>query len=136
MQTAARQLFARKQPEALKDYYVGEKLAVMNRASLVQVADGILQRLTDAELPGITPETVAALQTQCDGYVQANTDQLGAVAASKAHREAAARHLKAATDLRIEVQYAADAAYPFDKPTSAPIRTEFALPINRRFTTP
>ena len=78
---------------------------------------------------------VAALAAKRDTYVEANRNQLGFIAGAKARREAALKHLKTATDLRIEVQFAADAAYPFDDPKSAPARTEFALPPNRRFVT-
>jgi hypothetical protein len=136
VQTAARQKFARTRPEALKDYYIGEKLGNANRATLVQIAEGILQRLADQSLPGITPETIAALRAQRTAYTQANADQSGHAAAAKSHRDAALAQLKIATDLRLTVQFAADALYPFDKPASAPARTEFALPARRRLTTP
>lgn len=135
VQTAARQKFTRTEPAALKDYYIGENLPNMSRATLLQVTEGILQRLTTQGLPGITPETIAALVQKRDTYVEANRNQLGFVAGAKARREAALSHLKTATDLRIEVQFAADAAYPFDDPRSAAVRTEFALPQNRRFVT-
>lgn len=135
VQTAARQKWTRTQPAALKDYYIGENLPNMSRATLVQVAEGILLRLTTQTLPGITPETVAALASKRDAYVEANKSQLGFIAGAKARRESALSHLKTATDLRIEVQFAADAAYPFDNPKSAPARIEFALPGERRFVT-
>ena len=135
VQTAARQKWTRTQPAALKDYYIGENLPNMSRATLVQVAEGILLRLTTQTLPGITPEIVAALAAQRDAYVEANQTQLGFIAGAKARRESALSHLKTATDLRIEVQFAADAAYPFDNPKSASARTEFALPPERRFVT-
>ena len=135
VQTAARQKWTRTQPEALKDYYIGENLPNMSRATLVQVTEGILLRLATETLPGITPATVTALATKRDAYVEANRSQLGFIAGAKARRTAALQHLKTATDLRIEVQFAADAAYPFDNPESAPARTEFALSQTRRFVT-
>ncbi|WP_395144238.1 hypothetical protein [Armatimonas sp.] len=135
VQTAARQKWTRTQPAALKGYYIGENLPNMSRATLVQVTEGILLRLSTQTLPGITPETITALAAKRDTYVEANQSQLGFIAGAKARREAALEHLKTATDLRIEVQFAADAAYPFDNPKSAPARTEFALPPNRRFVT-
>jgi hypothetical protein len=135
VQTAARQKWTRSQPAALKDYYIGENLPNMSRATLVQVAEGILLRLSTQTLPGITPETVSALEAKRDAYVEANKNQLGFIAGAKARRAAALEHLKTATDLRIEVQFAADAAYPFDNPRSAAARTEFALPEDRRFVT-
>jgi hypothetical protein len=135
VQTAARQKFTRTQPAALKDYYIGENLPNMSRATLVQVTEGILLRLSTQTLPGITPETVAALAAQRDAYVEANQTQLGFITGAKERRAAALEHLKTATDLRIEVQFAADAAYPFDNPRSASARTEFALPEDRRFVT-
>ncbi|MBB6051561.1 hypothetical protein [Armatimonas rosea] len=135
VQTAARQKWARTEPAALKDYYIGENLPNMSRATLLQVTEGILQRLATQSLPGITPETVAALTEKRDAYVEANKNQLGFIAGAKARRAATLEHLKTATDLRIEVQFAADAAYSFDDPKNAPARTEFALPSNRRFVT-
>jgi hypothetical protein len=135
VQTAARQKWTRTQPAALQDYYIGENLPNMSRATLVQVTEGILQRLATQTLPGITQETITALTEKRDTYIEANKNQLGFIAGAKARREAALAHLKTATDLRIEVQFAADAAYPFDDPKSAPARTEFALPQNRRFVT-
>ncbi len=135
VQTAARQKWTRSQPAALKDYYIGENLPNMSRATLVQVTEGILLRLSTQTLPGITPETITALAAKRGAYVEANQTQLGYIAGAKARREATLEHLKTATDLRIEVQFAADAAYPFDNPKSAPARTEFALPLNRRFVT-
>ena len=135
VQTAARQKWTRSQPAALKDYYIGENLPNMSRATLVQVTEGILLRLSTQTLPGITPETITALAAKRDAYVEANQTQLGYITGAKARREATLEHLKTATDLRIEVQFAADAAYPFDNPKSAPARTEFALPLNRRFVT-
>jgi hypothetical protein len=135
VQTAARQKFTRSQPAALKDYYIGENLPNMSRATLVQVTEGILLRLTTQSLPGITPETITALEAKRDAYIAANQTQLGFIAGAKERRESALKHLKTATDLRIEVQFAADAAYPFDNPKSAAARTEFALPEDRRFVT-
>ena len=107
----------------------------MSRATLLKVTEGILLRLSTQALPGITPETITALEAKRDAYVEANQTQLSFIAGAKARREATLEHLKTATDLRIEVQFAADAAYPFDNPKSAPARTEFALPSNRRFVT-
>ena len=76
VQTAAKQKYARTQPEKLQDYYVGRKL-LGNRALLEQYSQGIINKLGSDTLPGITPAKIAALGTLRTAYISTNSAQTG-----------------------------------------------------------
>ena len=133
IQAAARQKHTRTQPEQLKVYFIGEALRRRDRASLVQIAESVLQQLSRESLPGITPEIRAVLKQKCDAYVAADAEQQKQLSATKDHRVATLRHLKRLTDLRLEIQFAVDGLYPYPNLESASTRSEFGLPLRRPF---
>jgi hypothetical protein len=132
IQTAARQKFRRKQPEVLDDYFIGETLDA-NRPGLVQFSEGILSKAAKDDLPGITPEKIAAaieLRTQ---YVKIETDQADGQKDAGEARGTRDEQVQSITDRRIEIQLAAEAEWPSSNKANASIRTEFFLPANRPF---
>jgi hypothetical protein len=134
IQAAASQKYRRdpNQSGRLADYHIGKSLT-RNRAQLAQAAEGILQQLEVDTLPGVTEADKALLRARRDAWNAADSAQAQHRAAALATREEARALLKSITDRRIELQYAAEAAYPRTRSESAPHRAEFALPANRPF---
>ena len=132
VQAAAKQKYARTQPEKLQDYYVGKKL-IGNRALLEQYSLGIISKLGNDPLPGITPDKQTNLKVLRDAYIATNTTQTGSQSDATTARAALDTMVKAITDKRISVQYAADAEWPYTDKANAGIRREFFLPVDRPF---
>jgi len=132
MQAAAKQKYARTQPEKLKDYYVGTRLDE-SRPLLEQYSQGIIDKLDSDTLPGITADKVTALGVLRTAYVSTNSDQSGSQSDATTARKGLEVMVKAITDKRIAVQYAADAEWPYTDKANAGIRREFFLPPDRPF---
>ena len=132
VQAAAKQKYARTQPEKLKDYYVGKRLNE-SRPLLEQYSLGIISKLGDDTLPGITPDKQTNLKSLRDAYISTNTDQTGSQSDATTARTALDTMVKAILDQRIAVQYAADAEWPYTDKANAGIRREFFLPVDRPF---
>ena len=136
IQAAANQKYARTQPARLAEYYVGTPLNRASRATLLQITAAVIDALDAPSapgLPGITPEKVAALKAKRELWESSNTTQTENQSDSTRYRAELAERLKTLTDLRLEIQFAADAEYPHTREGNHAVRTEFGLPANRPF---
>jgi hypothetical protein len=130
IKASAKRKYARTAPDQLADYFVGKPMN-NSRAMLVQSSASILLKLATDTLPGVTQEIIDALQQAHDDYVAANGMQVDLQSQATQERIGIAADVRALTTQRLNVQLAADGIWlPTDK-TSAPIRKEFQLPINR-----
>ncbi len=132
IQTAARQKFRRAQPERLDNYFVGQTLDA-NRDGLEQYADGILAHAATDDLPGITPEKIAAMTTLRTQYVNIENTQTGEKSGAGNVRGDRDAQILSIKDRRIEIQLAAEAEWPSSNKANASIRAEFSLSPNRPF---
>ena len=132
VQTAAKRKWARSATEQshLKGYFVGVTLKTMGFAALSEAADAILRQARQDALPGITPEKLTALSDAIALWKGHDAAQSAAQnAATQAHTEAE-RLFGEITTERIQLQLAAEAAFPHTEKANAAIRVEFGLPKN------
>ncbi len=138
VQTAAKRKWARSATEKshLRAYYVGTTLKTLGFASLAEAADAILRQAQTDALPGVGAEKLAALALAIETWKAKNADQSESQnAAMRAHGETE-RLFGEITTERIQLQLAADAAFPYLDKANAAIRTEFKLPKNGPYKTP
>lgn len=155
-QAAAKQKYARRDPLRLKGYFIGERLTG-NAAMLHQIAFSISELVTPKtgedldtatdRLPGMTLEKVNQLRelidlppagapVPADGSSSSSSSTGGSglvepdTIADVAVRDAI---IKEITDRRMEVQFAADAAWSYTNPVNAEARRAFHLPRSRPF---
>ena len=132
VQAAAKQKYSRTTPAQMKDYFVGEKLDT-SRATLVQIADSISEKLKTDTLPGIDAAKVTALKTLRDAYTAANSGQGDVQSKATTERNGIEADVKSITDRRVQIQFAADAQWPANGNGHTAIRREFQLPTDRPF---
>lgn len=135
IQSAALQKTAgRKEREnEIKGYYIGTALAVQDRASLIQIAHNIADTLEKDTLPGIPTTRATELRTAIAAWLSAGSTQGAAGTTAKDKRKEALTLLEDITDRRVQIQFAADAAWPARNKDNAGIRTDFLLPKTRPF---
>lgn len=133
VQAAAKQKYARSNRVMLQDYYVGQNLAA-NRHTLEQVSAGIVEKLIADSLPGITSDKVEALSELRDSYVSANSSQTDEQSSATQQRSERNELVSSIMDRRIQIQFAADAQWPYRVPANEAARREFFLPLERPFT--
>ena len=152
IQAAAKQMYARREGVQLQNYFIGQRINP-NEATLHQIAFTIAGRLTPStgsdlstatdKLPGITLAKVNALRALIDlpaAPVSSSSSSSSASApsaivpeeavADRAERDAIIREIN---DRRMEIQFAADAEWPYTTPTDATARAAFHLPRSRPF---
>lgn len=137
IQAAAKQKYARRDPARLADYFVGKPVARASRDRLAQYAQAVRVRLSGDgadTLPGIDKAVLDDLAARIGAWTDADSAQGGGRAAARTHHAEAERLLDDLTDRRIETQFAADGAFPYRDPASAPARADFGLPASRPFT--
>ena len=117
---------------ALANYHIGDRLGG-NRATLEQVSQNILTALETDSLPGITPEKIAALKTLRQQYVNSELDQTGAGGDASAARQQAKARLDALVEKRQNIQFAADAIWPWHNPANVGLIKELELPATRPY---
>lgn len=132
VQAAAKQKFSRTTPAKLKDYFIGERLNA-SRAKLEQYAGAIIAKAGADALPGITPAKITALQALLKNYKDTDAAQAGAQADATGARATLKAQVQSITDRRIQIQYAADAEWPYTNPENAGIRREFGLSPSQPF---
>jgi hypothetical protein len=113
-------------------YYIGEHLAA-SRTLLENAAQAIITRLATDTLPGMKPADVTALQAALTAYKTVQTTQSGDQSDATTARSQLETKVKEVADLRRQIQYAADAAWPATKKVNAGVRTEFKLSPDRAF---
>jgi hypothetical protein len=132
VQNGAKRKWGRKpgEKDKLKAYYVGVTLRNLSTAELAEAADTILQQARLTTLPDVSAAELTALDAAIVAWKAANEAQaLAQTTASTAHTSADAL-AKSILDRRIELQLAADKAFPYDETTNASLRKEFGLPKN------
>ena len=142
VQSAAKQKYARRDPVRLQDYFVGKRLD-QSRADLLQYSSGILLRLQgDAAatpavapdpLPGISAAKIAALAAARKAYSDAKKPQSDSVSDASDERDERDDLIASITDRRIEIQFAADAEWPYSDEGNAGVRREFYLPLTQPY---
>ena len=130
VQAAAKQKYLATDPIRLQDYFVGLHLNG-NRANLEQTSASIIEKLGDDTLPGITPEKVTALTAARDAWILANTTQTDD--GTSAQQELIERDgmMDNIVNLRLEIQFAADAEWPYSNRDNEAVRRLFQLPVTR-----
>lgn len=150
IQAAAKQKYARREPVRLQDFFIGDRLNP-NEATLHQNAFSIADLLTPQtgtnlatardQLPGITLAKIDALRafihlpptgssssssssSSSDGLIPPDT------VADRAERDLLIAEI---TDRRMEIQFAADGAYPYTDDLNEEARRAFQLPLSRPF---
>jgi len=119
--------------DPLRDkYYIGEHLA-NSRTLLENAAQAIITRLATDTLPGMKPADVTALQAALTAYKTVQTTQSGDQSDATTARSQLEAKVKEVAELRRQIQYAADAAWPATKKVNAGVRTEFKLSPDRAF---
>jgi hypothetical protein len=138
VQAAAKRRWTRSATEKshLKAYYVGTTLKALGFAGLAEAADAILRQAHTDALPGVGAERLSALESAIATWKAENAAQSASQnAATQAHNEAE-RLFGEITTARIQLQLAADAAFPYTDKASGAIRTEFGLPKNGPYQAP
>jgi hypothetical protein len=113
-------------------YYIGEHLAT-SRTLLETAAQAIITALASDTLPGMKPADVPALQAALAAYKAVQTTQAGDQSGATTARSQLETKVKEVGELRRQIQYAADAAWPSTKKVNAGVRTEFKLSPDRAF---
>jgi len=149
IQSAAKQKYARSFPLVLQDYCIGKDLDA-SRAALEQYSRAILQKLSAQTqpgfatnssvapsiadtLPGITGEKIAALDALRSRWMEIQSRQANSQALATGLRAQRDALVATITDLRIQIQFAAEAEWPASEPASAEKRRAFLLQPNRPF---
>jgi hypothetical protein len=153
-QASAKQKYARRNPGRLQGYFIGQRLTG-NASMLHQIAFSISELVTPKTgtdlaaatdtLPGMTLEKVNKLRAFI-GLPEAGAEEPESSSSSSSEggdglvdpdtvadvveRDAM---IKEINDRRMEVQFAADAAWPYTTPTNIEARRAFHLPRNRPF---
>lgn len=133
VQAAAKQKHSRTNPTALNDYFVGKPLNG-SQPRLAETAEAILTKAEDEDLPGITPPKLSAMRQTLSDWKTAGSTQVGQESTRHSDTHGRDGLVESIKTQRIQIQYAADAEWPYSDPASAPIRTEFCLPPSRPFT--
>ena len=129
VQSRAKRKYKTGDPQRAK-YLIGQPVE-SSRAMLESGTRTILENLDEDDLPGMKPADVAALRDALTAYCGVQTDQSGDQSAASSARGNLSAKVKEVADLRREIQYAADAAWPAGKKANAPIRAEFQIPPDK-----
>ena len=132
VQSGAKRKWARtaSQRDKLKGYFVGTTLKTLGFASLSEAADTILRQARPDSLPGVSTADLTGLESAITTWKAANEAQAQAQNAATVAHQAAESLAKTILNRRIQLQLAADVAFPYSDKASAAIRKEFGLPKN------
>ena len=130
VQTRAKRKYAKTDDPVRAKYFIGERLD-SNRALLERSTRALLQTLAVDTLPGHKPADTAALTAALDAYVQSQAAQTGGQADATTTRAQLEAQVKVVADLRRQIQYAADTAWPAAAPVNAGTRQAFGIPPNK-----
>lgn len=131
-QSRARQKFARRKPQLLKNYHIGHRLAG-NREHLEQYTRDIILHATTDQLPGVDATRIAGLGDKLTAWIAADLRQGKKQGDATTLRGSIKRQLESITDRRITVQFAADALFPYWDDKNYATRRLFQLTLNRPF---
>lgn len=133
VQIAARQKYLFTDPAKLGDYYVGQRISD-SRAVLDLSSEAIVAKATTDSLPGITGAFLAGLsntRAEWKACTAAQSTEQGRAKTQRAERDTLVDGIQTR---RLQIQFAADAAWPWNNPDNAGVRGEFKLPRNRPLT--
>jgi hypothetical protein len=130
VQAAAKQKFLYTEPVRLDDYLVGENIE-SSRPVLEQSSQAILTKAAADALPGINAAFITRVTNERTAYINSKTVQLTEGERAKAERVVRNECVASIQQRRIEIQFAANAAWPPGIAANAPIRTRFFLQANR-----
>lgn len=133
IQIAARQKYLFTDPARLGDYYIGQRIDE-SRAVLDLSSQAIIAKATTDTLPGITGPFIASVETDRLEWKDCTATQAAQQAAATTQRSERNTLVDSIQQRRIELQFAADAAWPWNDPENAGIRREFKLPRHRPLT--
>ncbi len=142
VQAAARQKYSRREPVKLQAYFIGKRLD-QSRADLLQYAAGILLQLEGDPtatppvpadpLPGIIPAKITALAAARSAYDDAKNPQTHGQTDATDERSERDILIDDLTDRRMDIQFAADAEWPYSDDINAGARREFYLPLSQPY---
>lgn len=137
VQSGAKRKWARTPGERdkLKGYFVGTTLKTLGFASLSEAADTILRQARLDSLPGVSAADLTGLESALTTWKATNEAQAQAQNTATVAHQAADALAKTILDRRLQLQLAADVAFPYDDKANAAIRKEFGLPKNGPFST-
>ena len=131
---AARQRYHAAAPEKLAAFGIGARLDTLSFARLTGVAEAVLARLGEENLPGVKAEKIAALQATLDAYKSADAGQTGKKSEASALRQSRDDALTEIRKARQVIQFAADGAWPYTEAKNKPMRDAFHLPPGKPYT--
>lgn len=134
VQAAAKRKYARTQPEKLDDFAVGKKIDA-SRPVLEEHSAQMLEKLNTDRPPGINTTFITRLAGARVEFMSSGNMQGTKRNAASGEREARRSLVQTLKDRRLEIQYAADSAWPPGEPGHAAIRREFGLPPFRFLST-
>ncbi len=126
VQKAAKQIYARTNRIALKDYLVGKPLNG-SRPNLEQTSQTIINKAAADTLPGITTAKLEALRASRQTWMDAVGAQAESHAVSLTDRAELSDMLRSIQDRKLAIQLAADAEWPHTDSENAGVRTTFGL---------
>ena len=132
VQAAAKRQFARTEPEKLDDFAVGKKIDA-SRPVLEEYSAQMLEKLNTERPPGIDTTFITKMAATRLQYLAADSIQGSKATAASSAREARTALVRTIKDRRLEIQFAADAAWPPGETGHAAIRRGFGLPPDRFF---
>ena len=131
VQAAAKRKWARTQPEKLDDYAVNKNINASRPVLEEQSAQFIEKLNTSERPPSINTTFITKLATARSGFMSFGNEQGSKQSAASGARDARKQLVATIKDRRLELQYAADGAWPPGQPGNAAIRREFGLPPDR-----
>lgn len=133
IQNRARRKFGNDQAK-LSAYRIGKASFGRNTKVFEQDANLILELADQDNLPGMTPQKIAAAQTLYDDWMAREADQDKSLREQTAATRAFEQQVEEVVSVRRKIQLAADALWPYTKPDSDLHRKAFKIPANRPVT--
>lgn len=144
IRTGAKRKYRGEGNEAGRAAYFVNEATNISLERLLFIAGEMLRKLTTQPAPaggaplppedtlkGVLAEDLAELDAARTAYADADADQTGTGQEASALRAEVERLFGAVRELRIDLQLAADQAWPYTKPENAPARRAFNIPENR-----
>ncbi len=119
--------------EALDDYAVNQNLSEASRATLEITIPALLETAGGDDLPGIDDLFIAGVQANFDAWMAADETQGTAQSDATSQRTDRDKMIKEIIKVRIDIQLAADALWPYTDKKNAAVRRVFLLPPDRPF---
>ena len=132
IQSIARAAYGDSNPAKVKDYLTGEGITA-NREVLEGAAQTILNKANADRPGGINTDFINAETAKRTAYLSSHGSQQTELGKAKQERALRKELIGSIRERRKKIQRAADAAWPWTKPTSAEARVKFQLPSTRPY---